>query len=158
MPPPIPVQIAHAAPGRLRLRAPDLVNEPERTASLIEALAGVKNLTKVVGRPSTGSLIFHFDGAAAEFATALFSTGRLVVQPAAKASKPEPVAQQVAFGLARMDFTIRKQTAGAFDMRTLLALMLFAAAVFQASRGNLMGPTTTLLISALSLMSDRTSK
>ena len=150
------MRLVHAAPGRLRLRAPDLAENHERMAAFADALSALPNLTRIIGRPSTGTIILEFEGNAAAVTKALVGTGRVTITPRPK--EVLPISQITRFSAAQLDWAVRKQTKGALDAKTALGILLFGAAVFQATQGRLIGPTATLMMSVFSLMSGNGKK
>lgn len=54
------VRIAHAVPGRVRLRIPALRGRPDRAADLEDALASLPGVTDAMVRPRTGSVLLEF--------------------------------------------------------------------------------------------------
>lgn len=155
-PPPIRVRLAHAAPGRIRLRAPDLAKNPERMAAFADTLSALPNLIRIVGRPSTGTIILEFEGSPTALTKALVATGRVTIAPRPK--EVLPISQVTQFSAAQLDWAVRSQTKGALDAKTALGILLFGAAVFQATQGRLIGPTATLMMSVFSLMGSNGKK
>lgn len=143
--------MAHATSGRTRLRLARAA-DAARLQDLVDAAAGCAGVSRVVGRPNTGSLIVEHAGDAEALLSALETLGvakRLAPPPAV------PLDQAARLGLARVDAEIGRQTDGALGFRSALAAALILAAAFQASRGRVAGPATTLVMSALSLLDDR---
>jgi hypothetical protein len=135
-------RIAHAMPGRLRLRL-EAVPEP---GALLDALAALPGMARVVLRPGTGSLILTGAG---DLEGAVRDSGLLaIVAP----PQPQPLGQMAQLGLMQADAGIRRRTEGALDIRSALAVVLVGLAVLQAARGRLAAPAITLLLSALSLV------
>jgi hypothetical protein len=145
----VPLKQIHLIPGRARFR----LSKPlprEELEGLIERVAAVAGVSHVVARPNTGSVIVKFDGSAEALLSHLTDSGavRLVDPP-----KPPPVGQAAQLGLMRLDMDIKRRTDDGLDFRTAVALLLVFAAIVQLARGKVAGPTTTLLMSALSLLS-----
>lgn len=149
---PVPVQIVHATQTRLRLHAADLTDHPQQMAELADALTSLPGLTRVVGRPETGTLILHVDHDVTGFARNLFASGAVALVP--RPASPTPVSRLAEAGLSQLDQAVRNRTSGALDARSALAVMLFGFAVYQAFRGQLAGPVTTLLLGVLSLLGE----
>jgi hypothetical protein len=143
------VSLVHAVPGRLHLRVPSLEGDTDAMSAFVETIAEVPGLVRIIGRPSTGTLILEYDGDLAEIVPALVSRGGMSF---VRAPVPPPVSQTLRLGLAVLDQKIAAQSEGTFDMRAALAVLLIGLAVFQTARGQLMGPATTLLVAALSLI------
>jgi hypothetical protein len=141
--------VAHLSKRRLRLRCesgPDLA----RTAqALADDLASVRGVARIVVRPNTGSIIIDTLTDAAEVLDGLKAHSAIAIVSRAK---PPPVGQVLQLGLLKADMDLGKRTDGALDLRTTIALLLIVGAVVQLARGKVAGPTTTLLMSAFSLL------
>lgn len=148
--PPVSLHLAHQMPGRLRLRTLQPATAAEM-ADLVDRVAKIPGLTRVVGRPRTGSLIVEGSGPEGEIARLLQEHGaaRIVTEHAHFAP---PIDQALQFGVARLDDEIASRTEKALRLHSLLALVLLFAAIVQLARGQIAGPATTLLMSALSLL------
>ncbi len=141
--------LLHATPGRLRLRIDAFVGDAAAMEAFVESIAEVPGLTRIVGRPATGTLILEYAGEVADLVPALVETGGMTfVRP----PTPPPLSQTLRFGLALIDQRIAARTEGAIDGRTGIALVLGGLAVFQAAQGRLLGPASTLLMGALALL------
>ena len=143
------VSLLHAVPGRLRFLAPEFIGKAEAMKAFLETIADVPGLVRVVGRPATGALILEYEGDIAELIPVLIERGGMRV--VRKASAP-PLAQTLRFALALIDQKLAARSEGALDARTGAALLLGGLAVFQAARGRVLGPSTTLLMGALTLL------
>lgn len=144
------VRVAHVAPGRVRLR----LGQPLDAAALdglADRLLAASGVRRVVTRPSTGSVIIEAAGGEAALRRMVEALEFLKVLPP---EKPVPIGQMAKVGELVLDKKIRDRTEGALDLRAMLALMLFAAAVIQLVRGQIAGPATTLLIAALYMMEE----
>lgn len=145
---PLAVHRVHATGHRVRLRCVDPVDR----ATLVDRtnrLAAVAGVERVLGRPSTGSLIVETRVAAGAVLATMEAEGLVtVIRP----PKKPPVRQTVQLGFAKADFDLQTRTEGALDLRTTLALLFLALAVIQFSRGQIAGPATTLAAAALGLL------
>lgn len=144
--------VAHSAPGRLRLKIERRQITLEELDPLVDRIAAISGVHRVVGRPNTGSIIIEhapISPGAPTFADTLSEEG--VVSFIAPPTSP-PLDQAARFGIARLDADIAERTGGALNLHSAIAVLLLAAAAVQASRGRVVGPATTLLLSALSLL------
>ena len=139
---------AHAAPGRLRLRARGGLDRAARSG-LLDRLARVDGVRHVVARPNTGSLILTIADApeAVEGRIAALGIARIGPPPA-----PPPLGQVVQLGILKLDAGLLRQSDGAIDLKSGLALLLAAGAVMQLARGRVAGPATTLALAAYGLL------
>ncbi|MEW5422156.1 hypothetical protein [Amorphus sp. 3PC139-8] len=148
--PPVSLRLAHQMPGRVRLRTIQPADANE-IAALVDRIAAVPGLTRVVGRPQTGSIIVEGSGAEGEIARLLQEHGAARIVTNQSHFAP-PIDQALQFGVAKLDYEIASHTAKSLRLHSLLALLLLAAAAVQLARGQIAGPATTLLMSALSLL------
>jgi hypothetical protein len=144
--------LAHATRGRIRLLVAALRKDVEGMSALVDRLADTPAVARVRGRPATGSVVLDFDGEPDRIIEALSGSGVVTL------TIPEP-GEAVSFrdaarsGVAMADAEIRKQTNGMFDAGSALAAAFVVAAGAQLVRGRLFGPTTTLLLGAVSILS-----
>lgn len=149
---PTALQIAHQAKGRIRFRLRESLPRDALTA-LITRISEIPGVIHVVARPNTGSVIIELDGDGEAVLERIKADEIGVVLPHVP---PPPLGQLAQFGMMKMDAELGKRTDGMLDFRTALAAILIVIALGQLMRGNLAGPTTTLLMSAFSLL-DKTS-
>ena len=153
-PRPAVLERVHVVDGRARLRLRRPLSR-EALQELIDRISGLAGVTRVLARPNTGSVIVKFDGTAEEMMLRLAGmSGVKLADPPG----PPPVGQVAQLGLMRLDSGIQSRTDGALDFRSALAVLLVFAAIVQAARGRIAGPTTTLLMSALSLLNAPTGR
>jgi len=138
----------------MRFHVPTLKDDPDGMEAFADRLAGVPGIVHVIARPHTASLILECSEPTAQVARRLVAEG--LTKPL-RAVPAIPVSQAVQFAMAGLDETVRKNSDGALDARTAIAIALIGAAFFQMARGNLIGPAATLLMSALPLI-DKTLK
>lgn len=143
-------EVRHRLARRTRLGVAECRGRTQYFAQVKLALMTHSGVTGVSTNAVTGSvLIDHsadFDAIAAfGQSQGLFRIG----QPAAAAHTPAGRAQQ---GFAAMDRVLTRMTAGDLDARSALLLTLVALAAVQAARGHILGPASTLLWAALSLV------
>jgi len=138
----------HAVDGRVRLRLRNAASREEFQA-LAEQLSGLAGVTNIVARPNTRSVILSFDGKAEDMMARLAEARDIRV---ADRPKPVPLSQLSQLGMLQLDQNIKKHTDDVLDFRTGVALFLVFGAIVQLGRGRIAGPTTTLLMSALSLL------
>lgn len=147
---PVPLRLAHQMPGRLRLRTTRPTNAADMSA-LVDRIAAVPGLKRVVGRPQSGSVIIEGEGAGLDIKDRLESHGVALISAEPHHFAP-PIDQALQFGLAKLDFEIAEHTEKSLRLHSLLAILLVGAAAIQIARGQIAGPATTLLVSALSLL------
>jgi hypothetical protein len=142
------LEVVHATEGRLRLRLSRRMDAGE-IERLVEQIAGVAGIDRVIARPATGSVILSFRGPAEDLVEALNAGLGIKVRPQ---RKPPPVGQALQFGLMKLDADVLRTTEKSLDLRALLVLLLLFAAVVQLARGRIAGPATTLAMTAFSLL------
>jgi cation transport ATPase len=57
----ISVRLAHASPGRIRLKVNDIKNDPQRAQDIEDRLRTVSGIRSVHANPLTGSLLLTYD-------------------------------------------------------------------------------------------------
>lgn len=139
---------AHAVAGRLRLRARGGL-DPAALPALLDRIARIDGVRHVAARPNTGSLILTIaePPEAIEGRIAQLGIAKIGAPPA-----PPPVGQVMQMGMLKLDADIRRQSDGAIDLKSGLALLLAAGAVMQLARGRVAGPATTLALAAYGLL------
>jgi len=145
---PEPAEIAHSAGSRLRLKLTRRA-DAARLEELADRIADCDGVARVTIRPNTGSVIVEGAVPAATLAERLESGG---VVKLGRAASPPPIGQMMQAGLMRADIAIRQRSEGAADLRSTLALLLFAGSLIQTTRGRVAGPATTLAMAALALI------
>jgi len=145
---PVEVRLAHASDGRVRLR---LARRLDRDAlsALADHLTSASDVRRVRVRPNTDSVIVEGIGPGTEILRRLERQGVVAVL----APEPPPQFGPLArLGIMRIDMELKDRTEGVLDFRSSLALVLLGGAVIQLVRGQVAGPATTLVVSALSLL------
>ena len=141
------VTIAHAMPGRIRLKIAGLKHHPALAADLQHRLAVVPAIQNVEINASTGSMIIRYDTAALSSDASLrtFTAAVATIFPDVDLSQidmsslvsangtataaPSVVAATLRSFFAQVNTNIDAATGGAADLRTLLPLLLFGLGV-----------------------------
>ncbi len=118
-------QVAHAMPGRARLRIADRRGDAAYFASVSKALSAIAGVRAVEVAPMTGSVLIQHSGPLARIGVAAQDAQLFVIGEAPRA--PRETAE----------FSI--------DPQVVAALALFAAALWQMSRERFLPPAITLL-------------
>ncbi|MDO9418228.1 HMA2 domain-containing protein [Pararhizobium sp.] len=155
--------IKHQLPGRVRLKVPQKKGDFDyfdRLAKLFADCHGISQLQ--LNPPAASILICHGTETPflniAEFAqtNGLFT---IIEQPEETFSIPYlPIPKFTSKGLNRVDESLMDFSQGLLDGRSLLILTLIGLAVRQMTKGNIMGPATTLLWYAFSLLKAENEK
>jgi len=149
----VALEIRHAVAGRARLR-PKTAMGPAAFKALGDRIAAMPNIRRVVMRPNTTSIILEFAGQPEPIFEQIEAQGIARLRPA---PPPPPVGQIAQLGLLRADMVLKDRTANTLDLNSAVSLLLLGAAAIQAGRGQIAGPATTLLMSALNML-DRDRK
>ena len=144
----VTLECHHSVAGRARLR-PSQEMEAEDLLALSDRVATLPGISRVLARPNTGSLILECDADPETVFAAMEAQGIARVRTPAP---PPPIGQVAQLGMLQADMKLKQSTNSALDLNTSIALLLAVIAAFQASRGKLAGPATTLLMSALSAL------
>jgi len=150
--------VAHALPGRLRLRIPEQRGNESYFADLCERLTSLHEVVDATANAATGGILLRLtpgidipDVAAAARALSLFD-----LKPAPTATA-KPVTEMNALAKASVGFKgtnrlIAEATGGYLDVKSIVFLLLLAMAARQISRGHFMVAGFTPLWHALNMM------
>ncbi|KAF2992189.1 hypothetical protein MJC1_00565 [Methylocystis sp. MJC1] len=117
-------EIAHAMPGRARLRFPDRLGDSAFFASVSSSLSALPGVSKVAARPFTGSVLIEHGGSLDKVSEAAREAGLFAVGKAPPASTELPVE---------------------IDPQAFVSLALMGFALWQMSREKVLPPAITLL-------------
>lgn len=145
--------LAHRMPGRARLRLPDRRGDAGFFAELAERLAECEGIARIEANPRTGSVLITHAGdleAILGFGErqGLFALFSREPREPSMAKRLHAEFQGVSEGLSRA-------TGGQLDLAMAVFVLLVSGAFVQLLRGNVFGPTTTLLWYASSLLAAR---
>jgi hypothetical protein len=118
-------QVAHAMPGRARLRIADRRGDAAYFASVSKALSAIAGVRAVEVAPMTGSVLIQHSGPLARIGAAAQDARLFVVGEAPQAP--------------------REAAEISIDPQIVAALALFAAALWQMSKERVWPPAITLL-------------
>mgnify|MGYP006280299665 CR=1 FL=1 len=136
MPPEAPrARCRHALPGRLRLTLVDKRGDAAWFDRAAVALATMPGVTRVDGRPRTGSLLIEYDIAIDELLRRAAAEGLFHVEPG---SGPEQATYR-----ARLDAGMETPAIAQWA-----AMALLAAAAVQVARREILPPAVSLLVYA----------
>lgn len=143
--------VAHAVPGRVRIRIPSKRGDTEYFAKLQERLETFPAIIALRVNPKTGSVLIEYDDTSlaqlkeSTIESSLFSLEELDYEPKA-------VWQRASSGFEVMDSRIKKLTRGDIDLRSVLFIGLVTMGIRQLTKGQVMGPAMTLFWQALGLI------
>ena len=141
------VTVAHAIPGRLRLKVAHIKNDPDLVNELRQRLAAVTAVQQVEVNADTGSVILHYDATALNteesfraLAVALASVFPGVdlihvnlsslLSPNGTAAATAPViASSIRAFFAKLNDNIDAASGGTADLKTILPLLLFGLGI-----------------------------
>ena len=156
--------IKHQLPGRVRLKIPQKRGDFGYFDRIAELFADCPGITQLqLNPPAASILICHVIGAdflnIVEFAqtNGLFT---IIEQPVEETFTIPylPIPTLTSKGLNRVDESLIDFSKGRLDGRSLLFLTLIGLAVRQVTQGNIMGPASTLLWYAFSLLKEENEK
>lgn len=156
--------IKHQLPGRVRLKIPQKKGDLGYFDRIAELFADCPGITQLQLNPPAASILIchgaetHFLSIA-EFAqtNGLFT---IIEQPEEETfSIPYlPIPKVTSSGLKRIDELLMDFSQDRLDGRSLLFLALIGLAARQMTKGNIMGPATTLLWYAFSILKEESGK
>ncbi len=141
------VTVAHAMPGRLRLKVAGIRSNPNRAADLRQRLTAIPAVQDVEVNTGTGSVIIRYDAAAlttndsfCTLATSLATAfpeadlsqvdlSALLSTNGTTAAATPVVASSIRAFFANVNENIDTATGGTADLRTLLPLLLFGLGI-----------------------------
>ena len=156
--------IKHQLPGRVRLKIPQKRGDFHYFDRIAESLAGCAGITRLQLNPPAGSILIchdidtHFLNII-EFSQAngLFK----IIEPPEEETYSIPylpIPMLASTGLNRFDESLLDFSRGRLDGRSLLFLGLIGLAVRQITKGHLLGPASTLLWYAFSVLKTENNK
>jgi hypothetical protein len=140
------IEIVHALPGRVRLRARRLSGQRAALTQAAHALAAAGPFTRVTARPETGSLIIEDEGRALDAAllarvldglvgAARDAEGRPLSEPRPEDHPgPTRIARAVAHAVAGVNTDVRAALGDRADLGTILPVFFAAAGLVEAAR------------------------
>ena len=142
--------ITHNSPGRLRLRIRAQRGRADYFAGIEEKLVQCPGIERVVTNPVTGSVLLE----PANDLTALvaFTQAQQLFQLVQAPALMPPLTQQVTERFGVLNGELRKLSGGGIDFGSLGFIGLITLAAVQLQRGHVLGPTSTLLLAAVSLL------
>ncbi len=131
--------VAHAIPGRIRVRLDKTLRSPDTVNSLVNALAQVEGMRLVQGNPVTGSLLLLYDPERLNleqlFAAAQAANIKVIVPEAAAPPPPSgevsAIATRINAAFSRLDRAMATYTGGKVDVKLLIPAGLAATAMRQ---------------------------
>lgn len=143
-------KVVHTMPGRMRLRVPDHKGDSAYFARVEQKLMGAAGITNIVTSPLTASVLVLFSGD--ESAVLEAAVERELFQRAPDATAEPSLLALASKRMDRFERTVDEVTTGRFNLFELLFTGLVGAALLQAIRGQLLGPSSTLLSYAVALI------
>lgn len=143
--------IVHRMPQRIRLRIPDRQHDEHYFNEVERALSTAENITSYSTNLATASVLLHYSNvsqldviqALNKFDLFSITTEKL---------KPKPVFDQIVSVVSGVDRSLKKSTADALDLRTIIFSILAVLIVRQFIRGELTGPAIPLMLSAFNTL------
>lgn len=154
----IPAFVAHALPGRYRIKVPDRRGDQGYFARLKERLQSCPEVAGVTTNAATGGLLVRMERSLTAEDLARIAHKKALFElrdhrGGAAHSVQRPSALSAATERFRnADRWVLHATSGSLDLKSALFLTLLALAVRQILRGHFMVPGFTLLWHALSMM------
>ena len=140
--------LVHRAPGRLRLRLPDMRGETPFFRKLVAQISQLEDIEAVRANPDTGGvLILHRPDAER---TVLDHLAAAVDLTDDEYAPPSGFSRAVT-GLGKLDEWIARETRGGSSLSSVVFLLLVGMALAQIARGQVMAPASSLLWYALDL-------
>jgi hypothetical protein len=140
--------LVHKAPGRLRLRVPEMRGEAPFFRELVARISPLEDIELVQANPDTGGiLILH----RRDTQQAVLDRLASVVNLTEEEYVPPSVFSRAVTGLGKLDEVIARETRGGSSLSSVIFLVLVGMALAQITRGQVMAPASSLLWYALDL-------
>lgn len=143
--------VAHQIHGRVRIRVPSRRGDTAYFANVYESLTAFPAIEELRVNPVAGSVIINHSDSSLDPLKQYAQEKQLFILEETD-YQPEVLLQRASSGLASIDSGMKKITAGDFDLRSALFILLIAVAIRQLLRGHVVGPASTLLWQALGLV------
>lgn len=142
--------VAHQAGERLRLRIPARKGDAAFFTRAERDLAGCAGVAYAEANPLTASVLLHYHGDLADLAAAAAAGQLFSLEPPQPPSRS--VLDIVSDRVERLEQLVLHSSRGAVDLDTLLFVGLVGAGVVQIARGRALGPASTLLANAATIL------
>lgn len=140
--------LVHKAPGRLRLRVPELRGEVPFFRELVARISPLEDVAAVQANPDTGGiLILH----RRDTQRAVLDRVASVVNLTEEEYVPPSAFSRAVTGLGKLDEVIARETRGGSSLSSVIFLVLVGMAIAQIARGQVMAPASSLIWYALDL-------
>lgn len=140
--------LVHKAPGRLRLRVPEMRGEIPYFRDVVARISSLEDIEAVRANPDTGGvLILH----RRDTQQAVLDRVASVVNITEEEYVPPSTFSRAVTGLGKLDEVIARETRGGSSLSSVIFLVLVGMALAQISRGQVMAPASSLLWYALDL-------
>ncbi|MBS0003529.1 MAG: hypothetical protein KFF45_10680 [Thioalkalivibrio sp.] len=140
--------LVHKAPGRLRLRVPEMRGDIPFFRDLVARLSPLEDIEAVRANPDTGGvLILH----RRDTQQAVLNRVTSVVNLTDEEYVPPSAFSRAVTGLGKLDEVIARETKGGSSLSSTIFLVLMGMALAQIARGQVMAPASSLLWYALDL-------
>lgn len=138
------IKVAHALPGRIRLYCWEF-RSPRVSEALGQQLRRVDGILSVENGQHTGSLLVKYDPEMIDQKLLVAAIQKLL-GPDAPLAKQGAVMDELQLGYDAFNYAILQKTAGAVDVRTLMAGGLFTLAVKELVRTGSLGMPTPITL------------
>lgn len=142
--------VAHSCAGRARLRIPERRHDGEYFASVASSLLTCDLIDAAQPNPATASIVINHRGELAQVAQFAASANIFVLSQLSPLG--DSALRGASDGLRNINSAVQGLTNGKLDAPSLVYAGLIGLALIQALRGQVVGPATTLLWNALTMI------
>jgi hypothetical protein len=153
-----PFNIMHRSPGRTRIRWAGEPDERHRVTQLARDLGGLPAVLAATPRPVTGSIIIEHPQVSWEALEQTIQAETSVDFRPQSMQVPVDGLTAVNTNVDRIDALLRHSSSGRLDLENIGYMGLMALAALQALRGNVAGPSLTLMSWAMNIARQRQSR
>lgn len=138
---PVQAEIAHALPGRIRLRLREKRGDAAYFASLSEEMSNCEGVELVKANAATGSILIEFSGRTEDLAVQLGQHGVSLLPPTASGAEQRPQPFPGNGNATPFHLVSNREINSMFMLGTALAVV----GIVQTLRGKILAPSLSVL-------------
>ncbi|WP_448545957.1 HMA2 domain-containing protein [Roseiflexus sp.] len=142
--------IAHRIGDRVRVRIPERKGDVAYFMRVERDLAACERVMYVEANPLTASILLRYTGANDDLRRDAINLGLFAIEE--MPSSVNPVLTATSERIDQLDRFLQRSSNGSFDLLEVAFVGLIGASIIQVLRGQALGPATTLLAHALTIL------
>ncbi len=142
--------IAHRIGDRVRVRIPERKGDVAYFMRVERDLAACERVMYVEANPLTASILLRYTGANDDLRRDAINLGLFAIEEIPPSVNP--VLTATSERIDQLDRFLQRSSNGSFDLLEVAFVGLIGASIIQVLRGQALGPATTLLAHALTIL------